>query len=265
MTDAPTIGEKLQHWRRQRRLSQLDLAGDAEISARHLSFIETGRSRPSRATLLKLAEALELPLRERNSWLLAAGLAPIFPERSIEDAAHRPTIELIETLLAAHLPFPALAVDRHWSLIRANAAITSLLDGAAPFLLEPPVNVLRLSLHPQGLAPRIVNLFEWKAHLLHRLTHQIAETADPILAEMLDELRHYPAGVPTPAQPNAIAVPFQLRTPGGIMSFLSTTMTFGTPLDVTLAELAIETFLPADAATGAMLRASAAAVSPPPA
>ena len=260
MTDAPTIGEKLQHWRRQRRLSQLDLASDAEISARHLSFIETGRSRPSRAMLLKLAEALELPLRERNAFLLAAGFAPIFPQRPLEDAAHRPTIALIETLLAAHLPFPALAVDRHWSLIRANAAITPLLAGAAPFLLEPPINVLRLSLHPQGIAPRIVNLFEWKAHLLHRLTQQIAATADPVLAELLDELRHYPAGTPTPAQPNAIAIPFQLRTPDGILSFLSTTMTFGTPLDVTLSELAIETFLPADAATGATLRAA-----PPPA
>ncbi|MDB5588759.1 MAG: family transcriptional regulator [Devosia sp.] len=262
MTDMGSIGEKLHDWRRRRRLSQLDLASDADISARHLSFIETGRSKPSRPMLLKLAETLDIPLRERNAWLLAAGFAPIFPERPLDDAALRPTLDLLETLLAAHQPFPALAIDRHWTLVRANAAITPLLEGIAPFLLEPPVNVLRLSLHPQGLAPRIANLFEWKAHLLHRLARQITDTADPVLADLYEELRHYPAGTPTPAQPaTAIAVPLQLRSPAGIMSFLSTTMVFGTPLDVTLSELAIETFLPADAATIEMLKRTMAPVS----
>ncbi|MDB5530113.1 MAG: family transcriptional regulator [Devosia sp.] len=255
MTDTASIGEKLHDWRRRRRLSQLDLASDADISARHLSFIETGRARPSRLMLLKLAETLDIPLRERNAWLLAAGFAPTFPERPLDDAALKPTLDLLEKLLAAQQPFPALAIDRHWILIRANAAIAPLLDGIAPFLLEPPVNVLRLSLHPQGLAPRIANLFEWKAHLLHRLARQITDTADPVLADLHEELRHYPAGTPTPAQPaGAIAVPLQLRSTAGILSFLSTTMVFGTPLDVTLSELAIETFLPADAATAAALQ-----------
>lgn len=258
MTDTVTIGEKLHDWRRRRRLSQLDLASDAEISARHLSFIETGRAKPSRPMLLKLAETLNIPLRERNAWLLAAGFAPIFPQRPLDDAALRPTLDLLETLLAAHLPFPALAIDRHWSLVRANAAINALLVDIAPFLLEPPINVLRLSLHPQGLAPRIVNLFEWKAHLLHRLARQITDTADPVLTALHEELRHYPGGTPTPAQPaGALAVPLQLRSPTGILSFLSTTMVFGTPLDVTLSELAIETFLPADTATAEALQAAA--------
>jgi transcriptional regulator with XRE-family HTH domain len=255
MIDTSTIGEKLHDWRRRRRLSQLDLAGDAEISARHLSFIETGRAKPSRAMLLKLAETLDIPLRERNAWLLAAGFAPTYPEHGLDSDALRPTLDMVETLLAAHLTFPALAIDRHWTLIRANAAIAPLLTGVAPFLLEPPINVLRLSLHPQGLAPRIANLFEWKTHLLHRLARQIIDTADPILATLHEELRHYPGGTPSPTQPSgAIAVPLQLRGEHGILSFLSTTMVFGTPLDVTVSELAIETFLPADAATAEALR-----------
>jgi transcriptional regulator with XRE-family HTH domain len=254
MTDTSTIGKKLHDWRRRRRLSQLDLAGDAEISARHLSFIETGRAKPSRSMLLRLAETLDIPLRERNAWLLAAGFAPTYPEHALDSEALRPALDMVETLLAAHLPFPALAIDRHWTLICANAAIAPLLAGIAPPLLEPPVNVLRLSLHPQGLAPRIANLFEWKDHLLHRLARQIADTADPILADLAEELRRYPAGTPSPTHPaSAIAVPLQLRSEHGMLSFLSTTMVFGTPLDVTVSELAIETFLPADAATAAAL------------
>jgi transcriptional regulator with XRE-family HTH domain len=248
------IGEKLRDWRQRRRLSQLDLAADAEISSRHLSFLETGRAAPSREMILRLADQLDVPLRERNAWLLAAGFAPVFPERPLDDAELKPTLDMVETILAAHSPFPALAVDGHWNLVRANGALTPLLADAAPFLLEPPVNVLRLSLHPQGLAPRILNLFEWKSHLLHRLRRQIADSADPVLVELLDELAAYPAGRPSPVVANAIAVPLQLKTESGILSFISTTMVFGTPLDVALSELAIETFLPADETTAEALR-----------
>jgi transcriptional regulator with XRE-family HTH domain len=250
------VGEQVRHWRQRRRLSQLDLACEAEISTRHLSFIETGRATPSREMVLHLAESLDVPLRQRNSLLLAAGFAPIFQERSLDDPALRPAREAIETLLRAHEPFPALAIDRHWNLVAANRAIAPLIAGAAAELLKPPVNVLRLSLHPKGVAPRIVNLAQWRAHLLFRLRRQFAETADPRLGDLMAELTAYPhGGTGGPAHDlSAIAVPLQLRTERGILSLLSATMMFGTPLDPTLAELALETFLPADAATAEALR-----------
>jgi transcriptional regulator with XRE-family HTH domain len=250
-----TVGELLRQWRRRRGLSQLALAGAAGVSARHLSFVETGRSRPSRAMLLRLGEHLDVPLRERNALLLAAGLAPAYPQRRLGEPPMAAVADAVARILAAYEPFPALVVDRHWELVDANAAVDALTAGCAPALLEPPCNVLRLCLHPDGLAPRIVTLGSWRAHLLARLRHQIAATADPFLAELLDELHRYPAP-PAETVEAAPVVPIRLRAPGGReLAFLSTTTLFGTPGDVTVAELAIEAFLPADDATAAALGA----------
>ncbi|MDR3474780.1 MAG: helix-turn-helix transcriptional regulator [Devosia sp.] len=254
MNSMQPIGEQLRDWRQRRRLSQLDLALDAEISTRHLSFVETGRAAPSRDMVLRLAAELDVPLRERNALLLAAGYAPVFAERSLDDAGLRQAKAAIETLLAAQDPFPALAIDRHWNLIAANRGARALLAGIAEHLLKPPVNMLRVSLHPDGAAPRIQNLAEWRAHLLHRLRKQFEASADPKLLELIEELRGYPAPPAQPTNPGALAVPLVVRGKHGTMSFLSTTMLFGAPLDVTLSELAIEIFLPADAETVERLR-----------
>jgi transcriptional regulator with XRE-family HTH domain len=257
-TDVRPVGNLLREWRQRRRLSQLDLALGADISARHLSFVETGRSVPSREMLLHLAERLEVPLRERNALLLAAGYAPAFRERPLSDPALEAARHAVERLLAAHEPFPALAVDRHWSMLGANQAASRLFAGIAPALLQPPVNVLRLSLHPEGAAPRIANLAEWRAHIFARLGHQVDLTADPVLAELLRELRAYPAPE-SPEPPTVdragyeVLVPLQLVTPAGTLSLISTTTVFGTPVDITLSELALETFFPADATTAALL------------
>jgi transcriptional regulator with XRE-family HTH domain len=250
------FGDLLRDWRKRRRLSQLDLATEAEISQRHLSFVESGRSQPSRDMVLHLAEQLEVPLRERNLLLVAAGYAPVFPERALDDPAMGAAKQAVDRVLAAHEPHPAIAVDRHWTLLSANRAFAPLLDGIDPALLAPPVNVLRLSLHPQGAAPRIANLPEWRAHILARLRRQVEVSADPALMALLEELRRYPAPAATrPVAPDGVAVPLQLATPAGTLAFLSTTMVFGTPVDITLAELTIEAFFPADAATAAAMRA----------
>lgn len=248
------VGEQLRAWRTRRRMSQLHLALDAEISARHLSFVETGRSRPSRDILLRLTERLAVPARERNRILVAAGFAPALPERPLDDPALADGRRAVELVLKAHEPFPALAVDRHWQLVSANAGLAPLLAGAAAHLLEPPVNVLRLSLHPEGVAPRIVNLPEWRAHIFHRLEAQIDASADVGLISLLGELRAYPGGTAHGLGGlGGVAVPLVLRTEAGELSFLSTTTVFGTPIDITLAELAIETFLPANARTAELL------------
>ena len=262
MNTTQSIGEQLRDWRQRRRLSQLDLALDAEISTRHLSFLETGRSQPSRDMVLRLADELDVPLRERNAMLLAAGFAPVFLERGYDDPELAQARSAIETLLGAHEPFPALAVDRHWNLVTANAAGRALLQGVAAHLLVPPVNVLRLSLHPEGAAPRIENLAEWKAHLLHRLRRQFEASADPAVLELLEAVRGYPSPPAVEPNPNAIAVPLVGSAPRGRISFLSSTLLFGAPNEVTLSELAVEIFLPADAATVEMLRSSSAPQSP---
>jgi transcriptional regulator with XRE-family HTH domain len=249
-THALPVGEQLRAWRGRRRLSQLDLALDAEISARHLSFLETGRSRPSRAMLLRLAERLAIPARDRNMLLVAAGFAPALPERRLDDPALAAARRAVDLVLKAHEPFPALAVDRHWQMVAANAGVAPLLAGVAAHLLAPPVNVLRLSLHPEGVAPRIVNLAEWRAHIFHRLEAQIEASADPVLVDLLAELRGFPGGAAPAADAyGGVAVPLVLSAGAAELSFLSTTTMFGTPIDITLAELAIETFLPADART----------------
>ncbi len=255
------IGEHQKIWRQRRRLSQLDLAMDAEISTRHLSFLETGRSKPSREMVLHIAERLDIPLRERNALLLSAGYAPFFLERSLDDPAMQAARRAVDVVLAGHEPFPALAIDRHWTLVAANRMVPIFLQGVDAPMLRPPVNVIRLSLHPDGLGKRIVNYAEWRGHLVDRLRHQIDVTADPVLIELLDEVIGYPVpeaaqvGTPDHAQDlGGVAVPFRLRTDHGILSTFSTTTIFGTPLDITLSELAIESFFPSDPGTAAMLR-----------
>lgn len=261
MLQSQPVGNLLREWRQRRRLSQLDLACEADISTRHLSFLETGRSQPSRDMLLRLAERLDIPLRERNVMLIAAGYAPVFAERSLEDPALGAARRAVDLVLAGHEPYPAIAVDRHWTLIAHNKAVPPMLAGADPSLLSPPVNVLRLSLHPLGLAPQIANLAEWRSHLLERLRRQIEISADSMLAELMRELCSYPvpegssiSEVDTDREFAGVVIPVQFVTENGIFSFFSTTTIFGTPVDITLSELAIESFFPADAATAEALR-----------
>jgi transcriptional regulator with XRE-family HTH domain len=256
------IGDHLREWRQRRHLSQLDLAGDAEISARHLSFVETGRAAPSREMVLKLAERLEVPLRERNVLLVAAGYAPAFPQRSLDDPMLKSARQAIDLVLGAHEPNPALAYDRHWNLVTANRMVAPLLDGIPERLLGQPFNILRLAFHPEALAPRTVNLAEWCGHLLERLHRQCEATADPELIKLYNDLKAYP--IPARSGPlppdNNVAIPLKLRHNGDVLSFISTTMVFGTPVDVTLSELALETFFPADELTAERMRKIAASL-----
>lgn len=249
------FGEHLRHWRQHRRLSQQGLALEAEISTRHLSYVETGRAQPSREMVLRLAERLSVPLRERNALLVAAGFAPMYQARPLDHPDLAAARQAVELVLKGHEPSPALAVDRHWNLVAANAIVPLLLDGVAPWLLEPPVNVLRLSLHPEGLGPRLANSAQWRPHLLHRLQQQIAATADNELQALHDEIAAYPFAEDKDSPlPSPIAVPFELHTHLGTLSFISTITIFGTPVDVTLQELAVESFFPADAETQAALQ-----------
>ncbi len=259
------VGELLRNWRKRRGLSQLDLACEADVSTRHVSFLETGRAQPSRTMLLHLSERLDIPLRDRNALLVAAGFAPVFSEHRLDDPEMQAARQAVDLVLAGHEPHPALAVDRHWTLVAANRAVAPLLAGAAPELLCPPVNVLRLSLHPAGVAPRIENLAQWRAHILHRLARQIDASADPALVALHEELKAYPAPdtqsrSEAPSPHEGVVVPLRLRTDSGTLSFFSTTTVFGTAVDVTLSELAIEAFFPADAATAEAMRQ---ALAPP--
>jgi transcriptional regulator with XRE-family HTH domain len=258
------VGMLLRDWRQRRRRSQLDLALDAGVSPRHVSFVETGRSRPSREMVLHLADELEVPLRERNRLLLAAGYAPVYGERSLDEPDMAPVREALDLVLTGHEPYPAVVVDRGWNVVAGNRANPVLLEGCTPELLEPPLNVLRVSLHPDGMAPRIVNLGAWRAHLLERVDRQIALTGDPSLARLRDEVAAYPApdhDGPTEVVGD-IAVPLQLRTEaGGELRFISTMATFGTAIDITVAELSIESFFPADEATARAMRDHAASLA----
>ena len=251
----------MREWRLRRRMSQLDLAGETGISARHLCFLETGRSQPSREMLLRLAERLQIPLRDRNVLLNAAGYASVFPERQLRDPALEVIRAAVDVVLAGHRPYPAMAVDRHWTLVASNGGFEPFLAGVDPALLRPPVNVLRLTLHPQGLARRIANYQEWRAHVLDRLQRQIAMDGDPFLIDLLGELRECSrrdglntAGNSSDAEHQGIVVPFRVVTEAGILSFFTTTTVFGTPVDVTVSELSLECFYPADAQTAAVLR-----------
>jgi transcriptional regulator with XRE-family HTH domain len=261
MHDTRQFGRYLREWRQRRRMSQLDLALDAEISARHLSFVETGRAQPSRDMVLRLSEQLDVPFRDRNLLLSAAGFAPVYRERRLDDPALADARRAIDLVLDAHAPYPALAIDRHWTLVAANAALPPLLAVAEASLLTPPVNVLRLSLHPEGLAPHIVNLAQWRGHLLERLRRQAEQSADPVLVALLAELRGYPAprrgGDVAGPWLTDVAIPLRLRAGDTILSFLSTTTVFGTPQDITLSEIALETFFPADPETAERLRGTA--------
>ena len=252
------VGTLLRAWRQRRRLSQLDLALKAGVSARHLSFVETGRSRPSSGMLLHLAEQLDVPLRDRNLLLLAGGYAPAYGERGLDEPEMGPVRDALDQLLRAHEPYPAVVIDRHWGLVSGNRSLGLLMEGVAPHLLEPPVNVLRAGLHPEGLAPRILNLGEWRAHVLERLTRQAVSSGDPALAALHEELAAYPGGGPAAAHdvaPGEIALPLRLRVGTAELAFITTVTTFGTPTDISLSELAIESFFPADAATAAAVRA----------
>ena len=255
MAVAP-LGEQLREWRARRRMSQMDLALDSEISTRHLSFIETGRSRPSEAMLERIADCLEVPHRARNALLLAAGYAPVYRERPLDSEEMAAMRVIVDHVLAGHEPYPALAVDRHWNMVAANAATAILTEQVAPALLAQPVNVLRIALHPDGLAPQIVNFGEWRAHLLHRLDRQIEVSADPQLAMLREELAGYDrqANDNELSLANSIAVPLVLDTIAGRIAFVSTVTIFGTPVDITLSELAIEAFYPADRASAELLR-----------
>jgi transcriptional regulator with XRE-family HTH domain len=260
-TGSQGVGELLRGWRGRRHLSQLDLALEAGVSARHLSFVETGRAKPSRELLLQLAEHLEVPLRERNALLLSAGFAPAYGETPLGEESMRPVRQALKTILTGHEPYPSLVVDRQWELVASNEPAQTLLRaGVAPELLEPPANAMRITLHPDGLAPRIANFAEWSEHLLLRLRREALLTQDPALFELERELRGYP-GVgegPSPAVDAAsmLFVPLRLRAFGDVpdLSLFSTLATFGTAMDITLEELAIEQFFPADAATADYLR-----------
>jgi transcriptional regulator with XRE-family HTH domain len=257
-TAAPSVGQLLRDWRIRRRMSQLDLAHLAGISARHLSFVETGRARPSREMVLHIAEYLDVPLRERNPLLLAAGYAPTYQATDFAAPEMSVVRDAVDRLLAAHEPYPAILIDRRWEVVTANKAAFVLIDNVAPHLVEPPINVLRAALHPEGLAPRIVNLPQWVEHLLGSVRRQVAITGDDGLRELEVELCEYARamGVDPAAAveaPRAIAIPMRLRTDDGELSFMSMIATFGTALDITLAELTLETFLPADPATAALL------------
>lgn len=254
------VGAHLKEWRERRSLSQLALACEASISQRHLSFVESGRSSPSREMVVHLAEQLSVPLRERNTLLVAAGFAPIYSQRGPEDPALGQPNDAIAAILRGHEPYPALAVDRHWNLLHANDAVAPLLAGVDAELLKAPKNVLRLALHPQGLMPRIVNYAEWRRYLLQRLDREISNTADVVLRELAEELRSYPntgtekhskAALP---DIGSIAVLLQLSSECGPLSLISTTTMFGTALDVGLSELTIEAFFPADRETAERLR-----------
>jgi len=255
------VGPLLRDWRRRRRLSQLDLALEAGVSARHVSFVETGRSRPSAQMVLHLAQELDIPLRERNRLLLAAGYAPVFEQRDLDDPEMAPLRRALEQILAGHEPYPAVVVDGAWEMIAANSAVALLTEGVAPELLEAPLNVLRVSLHPDGVAPRIANLGQWRRHLLERLERQIALTGNPALRSLLEELRGYPgaeaAGEDDLPAASDIAVPLRLRTDAGELAFISTVATFGTAVEVTASELSIESFFPADRSTAEALQAIA--------
>ncbi|MDQ1374736.1 MAG: hypothetical protein QOJ09_2074 [Actinomycetota bacterium] len=258
-TQPPRVGLMLRDWRQRRRLSQMDLSNEAAVSARHLSFVETGRSKPSRELVLHLAEHLEVPLRERNAMLLAAGYAPNYRQTPLDGEIMAPVRGALEKILGGHEPFPAVVVDRTWDLVSANRpAMGILTDGVAPQLLEQP-NAMRVSLHPDGLAPRIRNLDEYSAHLMERLHRQLAVSGDPDLAALIDELREYPgvnegAGAAAADPAAQLFVPLVLDVGGREVRFFSTLATFGTALDITIAELAIESFFPADDTTAAALR-----------
>lgn len=255
---APGVGELIRDWRRRRRLSQLDLAVEAEVSTRHLSFVETGRSRPSRELVLHLAKYLDVPLRERNHLLLAAGFAPAYTQTPLEAEEMSAVREAIDKLLTSHEPYPAVIVDGRWNVVSTNRPMDALLEGVAPELLRPPANALRVALHPDGMARQIVNFGEYSDHLMARLRRRLLASPDPQLAALRDELHAYlrvsdeRTASRDPAE--MLFSPLVMGMDGRQLTFFSTIATFGTALDITLAELSIEAFYPADPETTAAVR-----------
>lgn len=252
-TRQSSIGTLMREWRQRRRISQLELAIEADVSARHVSFIETGRSTPSRAMVLRLASVLDIPLREQNRLLMAAGLAPVYGERPLDDPDMAALRDGVTRVLEAYHPYPCVVIDRAWNLVQANAGTALLLRGVAEHLLAQP-NALRITLHPDGMAPRIRNLAEWRHHLISRLQREVSVSGSDELAALLTEIEAYPGGSAPIRDLGGVVVPLELDTEHGPLTFLSTVTTFGTALDLTAAELSIEAFLPADAATAAALR-----------
>jgi transcriptional regulator with XRE-family HTH domain len=260
-----TVGELLREWRERRRLSQLDLSIQADISTRHLSFVETGRSRPTPSMIIRLTEQLEVPLRERNTLLLAAGYAPAYPQHGLDEPELSSVRAASRQVLAGHQPYPAVVIDRWWEMLDSNEGLSLLVDGCAPWLLEPPVNVLRLSLHPDGMAPRIINLTQWRAHLLTQLRHRAQALGDERLTQLHSELHDYSGGLDEYVPPDNVASPAGHRSAPGVvlplrylhgereLSFFSISANVGTATDVTVEELTIEAFYPADAATAAAI------------
>ncbi|MFJ4777060.1 helix-turn-helix domain-containing protein [Streptomyces sp. NPDC088762] len=258
-TATPAVGALLRTWRERRGISQLELAGRADSSSRHISFIETGRSRPSEEMVLKLAEHLDVPMRERNSLLLAAGYAPRYAHTPLDDPSMGTLRQGLERLLSGYEPYPALVVDATYHVIAANRGILMLLDGLPEHLLAPPLNAMRITLHPEGLAPRIRNFKEWRGHLLAQMERQIALARSEPLRALYEEVSAYPVpDRPGDAEPDDpvpyFALPLVIEHDGHVLSFVSSISTFNTPMDVTVAELAIETMLPADPATVKYLR-----------
>jgi transcriptional regulator with XRE-family HTH domain len=261
------VGELMKEWRSRRRRSQLDLSLEVGVSTRHLSFVETGRARPSPELVLAVAEHLEVPLRDRNTMLLAAGYAPRFHQRPIDDPALAEVRSAIQTLLGAHDPYPGVAIDRQWNVVLANTAASALLAGVPAAVLDPRPNVFRICLHPDGLAARTINFADWSAYLLRQIRRTIALTGDAALVELEAELRSYPNLTDLPPTVEGderdmeLLVPLRLRTgatDGDIeLSLFTTLTTFGTPRDITLEEVSVELFFPADAATEAALRGPA--------
>lgn len=252
------IGQLLRQWRTRRGFTQLALSLEAGVSTRHLSYVETGRAQPSRELVERLAERLAVPLRERNQLLVAAGYAPTYSRRSLDDPEMAAARSALNQILDGHEPYPGLVIDRHWNVVFGNNAAMLLFEAAEPALVRPPVNVLRLALHPKGFASRLGNLAEVRASLLGRLRRELDATGDPQLAALYDEVRAYQPdiGEPEPAQPGPreVALPLRIRTDEGELAFFSTVATFGTAYDVTLSELAIELLYPADDKTADLLR-----------
>jgi transcriptional regulator with XRE-family HTH domain len=254
MIDMSRLPTELRHWRTARRMSQLDLAVRAGTTQRHVSFIEQGRSRPGRSMIVRLSESMELTLREQNSLLLAAGFAPAFPESPLDDAALRPVREALDTILDGHLPYPAMVVRPHGILVVANRAFDLFHDGVDPTLLAPPVNVFRLALHPDGIAPRVRNLPEWGRHITENLRARLERSPDTSLEELLAELESYLPPLMQQAEVLGFAQPLELASPDGDLRLITTLTSFATAADVTLAELHLEAFLPADEGTAEILR-----------
>lgn len=255
-TDHPEFGRLLRGWRERRRLTQLDLSNQSNISTRHLSFLETGRSRPTPEMVLRLAEHLDVPLRERNELLLAGGFAPAYPENALDGPQLAAVRDSLRRVLQSHMPYPAVVLNRWWEIVDANPAIAIFLKDVDPELLSAPVNVIRLSLHPNGLAPRIENLPEWRGHLLSQLRRRVEQTGDLGLADLLEEVSVFPGGEDHPA-PSEVVLPMRFRHGDDVLSAFSIAAQVGTAQDVTVSELMIESFYPADERSAELLRCSA--------